>query len=723
MTDLRPELIDALSELSGIIPEYYDIWGKRHASSLETKAAILRAMGVEISESGLDEMRSRPWGRFIRPVTVVSVNSPSVVIPLYFQLEEGREKEVSVTWSLEDEEGGMKQGSLKGVSPSDTNLISGLRYVRADISLEGQWDIGYYRLDVRCKTPHAEHSGRMRLIIAPDACYVPPGGFRTWGVTVNLYAVRSKNNWGIGDLTDLSTLVKGIAGMGGGFAGINPLHAIPNKRPYGISPYSPISRLYGNFIYIDIEGVPEFKETAMSRSKKLARELAAIRKGSLVDYEAVASVKEKALSACFSAFYKNHYETGTQRGLEFKEYITEEGSPLESFALFMAIAKKHSGTYDFRQWPKGFRSPLSPDTLKFKQRHWEEVLYYMYVQWLIDNGLREASGIASEEGMAVGIYQDLAVGTIKGGSEAWTFPGAFAPDAGVGAPPDAFNPNGQDWGVMAPIPEKLMEAGYEPLIQTIRKNLSRSRALRIDHALGLFRLFWIPEGMKPQDGAYVAYPHEDILRIIALESVRQRAIIVAEDLGTITDEAREALRRFRMLSYRLFYFERNWPQRDFIAPGDYPELSLSAVTTHDLPTLYGYWAGRDIELKDALGLYSGEGFRQRDAEERNADRALMLDALSGFLPEGFPRDVESVPEMTPEMCLAVYGFLAATPSALVAVSLDDMLGVMEQPNMPGTVDAPNWSRRLPLEVNEILNDDRLSSLAAMFKESSLFPSS
>jgi (1->4)-alpha-D-glucan 1-alpha-D-glucosylmutase len=321
--------------------------------------------------------------------------------------------------------------------------------------------------------------------------------------------------------------------------------------------------------------------------------------------------------------------------------------------------------------------------------------------------------------MDIGLYTDFAVGSSGGGSDAWGYPGLFAMGVTAGAPPDAFSIKGQDWGFPPLIPEMARESGYELFIRTIRQNMRHAGALRVDHALGLFRLFWIPGGMTPEEGAYVRYPYEDLLRIIALESVRNRAVIIAEDLGTIGEKVREALDSSGMLSYRLFYFERDWPNPMFLPPGTYPEMALTAVNTHDLPTLSGYWAGRDIEVKRRLGIYPDEEALRKDLEERGRDRQYMLDALGEFLPVGFPRSAAEVPEMTPELSLAVHAFLARTPSRLVSVSLEDIQGALDQQNLPGLAKGhPNWRRKAPLMLQELMAGGQARAIAGVFRRES-----
>jgi 4-alpha-glucanotransferase len=535
----------------------------------------------------------------------------------------------------------------------------------------------------------------------------------------NLYALDSGRNQGVGDLTDLGDMVRWTArDLGGDFVGINPLHAIPNTFPFGISPYASTSRLYTNFIYIDLEKVsdsPEYK--SLTNSKSFKNEMQALKNAELIDYEGVAALKMRALRVAYKEFHERHITAATPEAEDFYRYVEAEGESLEGFAAFAAIEEHvkaaHPDLYHWKDWPPEYRDHDGPGVREFIRTHEKEVMFYQYVQWLADRQLSGVFDEAKELGMGVGLYQDLAVGSSGAGSDAWTYPEVFALGMEAGAPPDAFNLNGQAWGFPPLNPERLRESGYELFIQTIRNNLRYSGALRIDHVLGLFRLFWVPEGMGAREGTYVSYPSEDLLRIVALESVRNEAVIIGEDLGTIGDDVREALPRFGMLSYRLFYFERDWSQATFLPPEEYPEQALTAVTTHDLPTLRGYWDGHDIEVKKEIGLYPDEETLERDISERERDRGFIVDTLSYCLPEGY----QPPAEMTPELSLCVHRHLARTPCRMVVVSLDDVLGVLNQQNMPGTIDQhPNWRQRCRVELSEVMRNEHAKALSEMFHE-------
>jgi 4-alpha-glucanotransferase len=736
------DLIEELAELCGIIPEYWDILGNRHAAPLHAKREILRAMRINVDSaddllSEIDRLRWSHWKGFLDPVHVVASSETPVTVPLYMPLATRELPRVSITWTIQFEDGERAGGRLSGeqLTPVQEISVEGTPYTRADLLVLPRGDLGYHTLTVECRDPKRGFPGGAsrvrkpaRLILTPDQCYLPPqlDGGRRWGLSVNLYALRSSRNWGVGDFSDLADLATRVAGLGGSLVGINPLHATPNSRSVAVSPYYTVSRLYKNFIYLDIERLPDVRDSDLggriARSRSIRKKIDYLKTGDLIDYDGVAALKHGVLKDAFALFRERHYAKNTSRARRFRRFIAEEGTSLERFALFSALSehlKDMDRSQTWKEWPAEYQRPDSPAVAQFRKAHSGEILFYQYVQWLIDEALSAVSQEAGNAGLDIGLYHDLAIGSIGGGSDVWNYQGLFG-DAEVGAPPDDFSLEGQNWGFPPLIPLALKNDGYELFIQTLRKNMTHFGALRIDHALGLFRLFWIPRGMTARDGIYVRYPSEDLLKIIALESVRNRTVIVAEDLGTIGERVREELLRRRMLSYRLLYFERNYPEPSFTPPEHYPEISLCAVTTHDLPTLSGYWSSHDLKTREELGLLPHEEACRQQMKTRERDKSLILSALAaqGLLPEGYaPEDPESA-EMTPALCLAVYRYLSRTPCKILLVSLDDLIGTLMQQNMPGVTDLyPNWMQKTLLTVEDIVSDARLTALSQMLQES------
>ncbi len=737
------ELINELSDLCGIVPEYWDIFGGRHEAPIETKTAILKSMGLKADTSSgliseIEKRRLRPWHVFIDPSIVILNTEQPIFLTVHIPIRGGDESSISFRCALEDENEQIDTFSFsyQDIEIVERHVIDGIQHLKVNLTLDTQKVIGYYTLDILYMSSGFGLSASSRVIITPEACYLPPSfdaipadalaaevhaeKTRTWGLSLNLYGIRSEKNWGVGDFSDLRRITEWTADLGCGFIGINPLHSIPNKRPYGISPYSPVSRLFKNFIYLEITAVPDVIESSVAlelmETDSFMGKIKALRDSELVDYEAIAALKEEILRLAFDSFFDIHYFKGSPRGEAFKRYIHREGSLLEDFAIFSAI-QAVTKTESWTDWPVEYRSIRNPEVETFRENYENEILFYQYVQWLIDLQHDEIAELAHQLGMPVGLYQDLAVGSSGGGFDSWMANGLIAGGMDVGAPPDDFNPTGQNWGFPPFAPEKMKTSGYEFFIQTLRKNMQHAGALRIDHALGMFRLFWIPQGSRAQSGAYVIYPSEEILRIIALESVRNKTVVIAEDLGTVGEDVRETLFRFRMLSYKLLYFERNYPDPSFKMPGRYTDLALCSVTTHDLPTLYGYWSGRDVEEKTRLGLYPNESLRQHQIFERDRDRGLLLQALKSLdlLPESFSTDPAAISMMIPSLCLTIYEYLSLTPSRLLAISLDDIIGTLDQQNMPGTIDAyPNWLQKTPVTLEQIMTNRSFLTLAKIF---------
>ncbi len=354
------------------------------------------------------------------------------------------------------------------------------------------------------------------------------------------------------------------------------------------------------------------------------------------------------------------------------------------------------------------RRPDGAGVAAFDAAHPDDVEFFLYLQWEADRQLAAVAEAGRQAGLAVGLYRDVALGASPDGAEAWGYQDSLVFGAEVGAPPDAFNPAGQGWGLPPFDPHALREAAYAPFIDLLRANMRHAGAVRIDHVMGLARQFWIPAGGSPADGAYMRFPLEDLLGILALESRRHRCVVIGEDLGTVPDGFRDRLAQAGVLSYRLLYFERGGDGA-FMPPDHYPALSLAAVATHDLPPLPGYWSGHDIETRARLGLLASSGAERAAKRERVTDRdalANMLRAHGGLSDAGHPS-----PD---DIALAAYRFLARAPSHLLMVRPEDILGLMEQTNLPGTRDEhPNWKRRLPLTVEALAADPRLRRLAAM----------
>ncbi|MGQ9684874.1 MAG: 4-alpha-glucanotransferase [Thiobacillaceae bacterium] len=723
------ELIDRLAELAGIQPLYQDIWGHTHHASVETKQALLAAMGIACSDEAaaresLRQWEQAAWQRLLPAVSVHSVGESPLRVTLRLPARDlGR----TARWRLILEQGGVHEGEFRPDSLAQlkrAELPDG-EYLALSLDLPPSCcdTPGYHRLKLALD---GLAGAEMSLIVCPATCYQPPavsGERKAWGVAVQLYGVRSARNWGMGDFTDLANLVDWAAGAGAALVGVNPLHALYLHNPRHCSPYSPSSRQFLNLLYIDVEAVPEYAECAAARAAvadtDFEARLAALRAAPLVDYAGVAQVKLDILRRLYEHFRTHHLAVGSDRARAFRAYCEEQGEHLYLQALYEAL-QAHFYAQDvafwgWPVWPESYRNPHSPAVRQWADAHRDEIEYHRYLHWQAATQLDAAAERARRSGLGVGLYQDLAVGVDRGGAETWIHGALYAFEASVGAPPDDFNLHGQNWGLPPLIPHRLREAAYLPFIRMLRANMRTAGALRIDHIMGLMRLYWVPPGRPADQGVYVTYPLRDLMGILALESQRNRCLVIGEDLGTVPDAVRAAMREMGILAYRLFYFEKHWQgDHSFKAPWEIERDALVAASTHDLPTLAGFWRGSDIALRSALGLFPSDGLREAQIVGRAEDRARLLLALEreGLLPAGMTTDPAGVPEMTPALALAIQRYLARSPARLLLVQAEDMLNEAEQANLPGTVSGhPNWQRKLSLDLEEWAADARMTQTA------------
>ena len=537
------------------------------------------------------------------------------------------------------------------------------------------------------------------LHIEPGPCHRPElleQGGRIWGFTVQLYGLRSERNWGVGDFSDLRRLLEIAAGFGAAIVGVSPLHAAD------ASPYSPSSRHALNAIFIDVEAVPEFARCAEAQdlvhSQPFQDRLESLRAADLVDYAAVRAAKLEVLELLHECFAHDR-----ARRERFAAFDRQSPKALRDYALYEALKEKLGGGW--QGWPAQYRDPDASKVKYFLRNNASRVRFHAYLQWNARQQLDLAQRRARELGMPVGLYVDLALGCDRGGAEVWSNQAAYATEASIGAPPDEFNPRGQDWGLPPYSPRALRTARYRPFIELLRANMPAGGALRLDHVMALARLYWIPDGNKPEGGGYVNYPFRDLLGLLARESRRNRCMVVGEDLGTVTPELRKALNEAGVLSYRPLVFEKD-AKGEFLPPGSYPREALVCVSTHDLPTWRGFWEAHDLELRRRLGLsldFEKEK-AMREQDKQNLERALARD--------GFDTSAAGA-----------HAFLARTPAKILVVQPEDVFELVEQANLPGTVDEhPNWRRRLPVSLERWTSERRMQALAQALAERAAWPS-
>ncbi|WP_173050473.1 4-alpha-glucanotransferase [Nitrospira sp. KM1] len=733
-------LLAALAERVGIANHYHDIAGTYHATTNQTKRALLSAMGFAVQSAAelvqaIKAWDEAPWRRLCDPVRIIRAGSKdhlSCTLPL----EDGRERDIVLHWRLSDETGAMVRRGQTGPSleAAEVRFLDGRRYVRVEIALPDDVSIGYYTFSIQVEGAIDAPVSSMRLIVAPEQCYVPQEleHHSVWGFALQLYSLSSARNWGCGDFTDLNKVVEWAAKhLGAHLIGLNPLHALRNTFPHHTSPYAPFNRLYLNELYIDLERLPEFFSSEDARrafaTTEFQAQLKLLRDSRRVDYDSIASAKRTMLDFAYRQFLKENYRgeepelaAQTPRAKLLERFIETEGEPLELYAIFQTLEEERrliqSKMTMWQDWPAQFRSP-GQAAREYGRRHRKRVRFFQYIQWVASEQLKETQRLAKESGMAIGLYNDLALGAERNGAESWMYQRFLIHDADCGAPPDAFAPEGQNWGMAPWNPIALKESGYEPIIRLLRNNLRFGGAIRLDHVMALARLFWIPRDRAASEGTYVHYPFQDLLAIVALESARAKNLVIGEDLGTVPDYVREQLAKSRIFSYRVLYFERH-EDGALKGPEEFPEQSLAVVTTHDLPTLTGFWSGEDLRVRAGLSAVPDDASKQQAWDERQRDKGHLLCALKKelLLPPGMTEDPSSVPLMTPALCQALHLYLARTSSLLVLANLEDALEELSQTNLPGTVEAhPNWTRKYAVSVDGFLGDPRLRDLAAVLR--------
>ena len=731
---------EALAELSlrcGIVPEYYDIWGSRHVTAAHTQAALLGTMGIatDSDEAVAHSLRARAPGRHdasaseqtvrrlafehvLAPVQVVREDeAPCIVVALPADREQ-----VPVRWTLREEGGDIQSGEWRAcdLKRLDEREVEGSPRVCRQFQLPRTLAPGYHELTLE----GADDTGIracMSLIVTPGRCYSPPAfdsGRRVWGVALQLYSLRSQRNWGIGDFGDLTTVIELAGELGAATVGLNPLHALYPSAPERTSPYSPSSRLFLNPLYVHVERVADFAECeparAAVRDVAFQARLDVLRQAELVDYRSVAAAKFQILRLLYEHFHNAHQQERTGYSAQFERFLGEGGEALALHTCFEAL-QSHFGAHGedaahWCAWPEPYRDPASAEVQTFVREHAHEIGFYQYLQWQAALQLAAAAQLAAERGLSLGLYRDMALGSDGQGAEQWAGQSLYARGTYIGAPPDDFSPNGQNWGLPPLLPDRLWTSGFRAFIAALRANMQADGALRIDHVMSLSRLFWVPPGHQPVEGAYVLYPFDELLGIVALESQRNRCLVIGEDLGTVSNEVRAALHDYGVLSYRVLYFEKHWDgDGAFKQPWEYPQAALATASTHDLPTLAGFWIGRDLQTRRDLNLFADPQMYEHQRLARTQDRVRLRDALAqaelGVADDG---DTQAPAGLTE----SVHRYLARSPASVLMVQIEDVLELVEQANVPGTTtEHPNWRRKLPLDLEDWRQRSNLSALA------------
>lgn len=686
VTDAVPPALVELAERCGVATSYTDARGVRQDITARTLRAVLAAMGVRAGddddESGttareaLEENRLRPWRRVLPP-TIVARRGASARCAVHAP------RGATVTLSAHLEDSAAPLDVELPDTPAESMEVDGVLVDRVELDLPASLPLGWHRLVAVVSDPSAPGSRTVEstLLVAPQSIPVPADltRRRAAGLAAQIYQVRSEQSWGVGDLADLADLA-GWAGrdLGADFVLVNPMHAGEPFPPVEPSPYLPTTRRFASPLYLRPEQIPEYTalpDEDRRRIDDLARSQHPHNSRDTIDRDSSWSAKLDALRMVFSA------PLSDDRAREFDAFVVEQEPGLHRFATWCALAAEAGP--DWSRWPEDLRDPDSDAVARYAHDHAEEVRFHQWLQWQVAQQRAGAQRAALSAGMRLGILHDLAVGVHPTGADAWALHRSLARGVTVGAPPDAYNQLGQDWSQPPLRPDALAEDGYRPFRDIVRAALRDSGGIRIDHVLGLFRLWWIPSGLAPTEGTYVRYDHEAMIGVLALEASRAGAVVVGEDLGTVAPGVREELSERGVMGTSVMWFEQEDGRPT--PPEDYRRLCMASVTTHDLPPTAGYVDLVHVDVREELGQLTG------DAEQERLDAAAEIRSYTeavrqrGLLEGDSPED----------LVVALHAFLSAAPSLLYAVSVADLAGDRRPVNMPGTSEEyPNW--RVPL---------------------------
>ena len=700
--------LSALADRFGVATAYFDWSGREIAVRESTVVAVLAALGVQADTedhcaAALSDAERRYWSRPLPPTVIARSGTET---SFWVHVDHGDPAHVWIR--LED--GTVRSDIRQAENFTAPYNLDGRLVGEATFVLPSDLPLGYHRLHLRSGSAESD----TMVIVTPSWLGLPDrmGARRAWGLATQLYSVRSHGSWGIGDLTDLADLAVWAGSRhGADYVLVNPLHAAAPTKPMEPSPYLPTSRRFVNPLYLRVEAVDEFAGmSGRGRIRKLHR--AAVTRAAESDVIDRDHAWEAKRAAC-KLVYRVRRSAG--RELAFTAYKQREGAALDDFATWCALAEKYGG--DWRRWPKELQHPGSPEVSRFTEKHSGAVDFHRWLQWQLDEQLANAQAQAVRTGMALGIMADLAVGVHPTGADSWALQNVLALGVTAGAPPDEFNQLGQDWSQPPWRPDQLEDLGYQPFRTLIQAVLRHAGGVRIDHIIGLFRLWWIPEGAAPTEGTYVRYNHDAMIGIVALEAYRAGAVVVGEDLGTVEPWVRDYLRERGLLGTSILWFEVDTASRGPLQAERWRELCLSSVTTHDLPPTPGYLAGEHVRLRNELGLLTRPASQELD-DHRAEQQAWVAELRRvGLLVPDTAGDIND-----DELIMALHRYLGRTPSRLLALALTDAVGERRTQNQPGTTDEyPNWRVPLagpdgrPMLLEDVFTDARAAALAEVMR--------
>ncbi|QLB42360.1 4-alpha-glucanotransferase [Mannheimia pernigra] len=673
-------------ERAGIIPYFFDERGVKKYACKKIKTTLLKTFNGNIQTN-------------TTPLPTVKIFYQNQPYFLPFNLVD-KKRSLTGTWQLQLED--------------SKKVIAGKIKTRG-ITLPKDLPLGYHHLQLNM----VHSTFNCTIIIAPKRCYQPQPLLehkKLWGTFLQLYTLKSEHNWGIGDFGDLKVFIQKFAGYQADFIGLNPIHSLFPANPNSASPYSPSSRLWLNIAYININQLIEFQENdeaqAWFNSDEVQKQLCELRNQDWLNYEKIIPLKLKGLRFAFAKFQQNITACPHQGFLEF---IKKGGESLQVQATFDALhhylSNQRNDQWGWDFWAKEYQDYHSIAVQQFRAEHKADIDFYIWLQFIADQQLAECDTICREQNMTIGLYRDLAVGVSANGAETWNDKQLYCLKASIGAPPDVLGPQGQNWGLTPMNPHILKQQSYRPFIDLVRANMKHCGALRLDHIMSLLRLWWIPKGDSAANGAYIRYPVDDLIAILALESQRHQCLIIGEDLGTVPKEIVSKLKNAGILSYKIFYFEfdEQGQSRDL---KNYPYQAMTTLSTHDLPTINGYWRGYDFELGEKFGVYP-------NAEILAILKQDRINAKSKILQRLAQHQVKLDPEINQQLNSAIntkfihnlQTYVANVSSGLFGFQPEDWLGMTEPVNIPGTsTQYANWRRRLTMNIEEIFSDPDIQHL-------------
>lgn len=713
---LYSQTIHRIADLAGIIPSYYNDNTFRHVdTSFAVKKNLISSMGFDISDfekasKTLVFLEEDVWRKEIPDYVVQTAGSSS--LELYIHIPKGYDTTFTLGWEILKEDHEHLEGSIeiKHLPVLAMKEIEGVIFERRHFKILVDLPLGYHNLRflLQSETMIAPITWReLLIIVAPKTCYLPtPKDARMFGFPLQLYALKSKENFGIGDFSDLKNMAPLSKELGADILGVNPLNTLFYENPTWASPYSACSRLYLNTLYIDPLNTPEFKESKQAqdlvKTEEFKEKVRKLRAADYVDYEGVSNLKNGLYELLFKHFEENHFQKETERAKAFVRFTENEGEELEKLAVFQALSE-YFGTSNFRMWSKPYDYVFAPEVIDFAKEHRLRVMYFMYLQWIASVQLDEVGEEFQKAGLRVGLYRDFAVGASDSSAEVWGNPAIFAQNISIGSPPDMFNPNGQRWGLAPLIPEKLKTQSFIPFIKIIRKTMKASGAIRIDHVMGLQRLYFVSEA---GEGAYVQYPLEEMLAILALESHRHKCLVIGEDLGTLPEGFSD-----KLMAYGVFSMQMYRELSEFSKQKQWASVSFGS---HDMPTLSGTFQGLDIDMMFAYRLIISNEAKEQRKLERRQWRLFLINLLARngiWFVEDSDIDILDGKSLPKKLCEAYYRMISRTNGQIFLAQLEDIFDQREQVNLPGTfMEYPNWRVKVKVSIEDMKNDARLSDI-------------